>query len=181
MQLGNLGSALFTGFISIQYVLTVRYNWPESRMRRVEVLFFGIGIFVPLALSSTLLLMGAFQPKNFGTCWVGSDPYFCRDSNVGWCKQHKKGWVDRFPLVRLLVSQVWMALVLLTIIVSMTLLYLTVRSQERRAARWSSFAHEGRSRRAVVQLAACYLGKGRLSLNVCVWCMKAKRWSLGRF
>lgn len=168
MQLGNFGGGLFTGFISIQYVLTVRYNWPESKMRRLEVLFFGIGIFVPLALASTLLLMGAFQPKSFGTCWVGSDPYFCRDSNVGWCKQHKQDWFEKFPLVRLLASQVWILLVLLTIIVSTTLLYLTVRSQERRAARWSSFAHEGRSQKAVVQVAACYLGKDLYSSNFCI-------------
>ena len=123
----------------------------------MEVVFFGVGIIMPLLVSIIFLSLGSYHPKASGTCWVGSDPFFCRDSYVGWCKSNKT-WGDNFRLSRLIGATVWIGLTYIIILMSMFILFITVRQQEVRVARWSSFAHEGRSQKAVVKMACGYLG-----------------------
>ena len=145
-------------------------------MRKAEVVFFSIAILVPLISATSLLIVGAYNVKFSGFCWVMPDPYVCRDSNAGWCAEHQAGWSRKFGFIRMVVAQLWIAVVMTVIFVSMVLLYLTVRSQEQRVSRWSSHAHAGRSQKTVVKLAAMYLGTcwtlhGRCRLGEGIVCL----------
>ena len=150
----------------------MRYRWRQERLRKLEIAFFGIGIVIPLATATTLLSLDAYHPKITGICWAAVDPYFCKDSYVGWCQENKT-FGENMVLTEWLTAMAWIALTFFIIVVSMVLLFLTVRAQESRSGRWSPDGPDRRSQMAVVKIASSYLGTATYgfsgaSLNSCL-------------
>jgi hypothetical protein len=155
IMLGQCGSALFTGFISLQAVLVIRYRCTVGTMRKVERYFFILGSLLPFVAAVYVTWIGAIHPTTGGICFVNANPQFCLFSYLGWCRVHK-AWGERVVLHYLVITGV-ILMVLLMVLISMVLLFHTARSQERRAAQWSMTAQEGRAQKAVVKTASLYL------------------------
>lgn len=141
----------------------MRYRWTQRRLRKLEMAFFGVGIAAPVTTAISLLAMDAYHPKVTGICWIGVDPYYCKDSSVGWCAENKT-FGDHLRLVLIISTYIWLLSTLVIIVVSMVLLFLTVRAQEAKSSRWSPNGQERTSQVAVVKLASSYLGRSFLSL-----------------
>ena len=163
---GLLGSGLFTGFISLQYVLKVRYMWMEESMRRLEKVCFTLGILYPIASGLYLLATQQFNLNNTGWCWVTEYPYICSDNYYG-KEPHLEPWCNDYPalvserstnIIQAFLFSIAMVLVIFTVAISMVLLYITVRRQEQRSAQWSEASREGRYQKKVVQKAMLYIG-----------------------
>jgi hypothetical protein len=152
---GQFGSILFTGFISIQAVLIIRYRWTVATMRKVERYFLILGSLLPLVVAVSAASMGSLHPTTGGMCFINASPHFCLYSYLGWCRVNKE-WGEHLLFYNLAVAAV-ILIVLLMVLISMVLLFHTARSQERQAAQWSMTAHEGRAQKAVVKTASLYL------------------------
>jgi hypothetical protein len=155
IMVGQFGSVLFTGFISIQAVLVLRYRCTVGTMRKVERYFLILGSLLPFVAAVYAASIGAIHPTTGGICFVNANPHFCLFSYLGWCRAHKS-WGERVVFYNLVITGV-ILMVLLMVLISMVLLFLTARSQERRAAQWSMTAQEGRAQKAVVKTASLYL------------------------
>jgi hypothetical protein len=152
---GQFGSILFTGFISIQAVLVIRYRWTVATMRKVERYFLILGSVFPLVIAVSAVSIGSIHPTTGGICFINASPHFCLYSYLGWCRIHKV-WGKHLLFYNLAVTAV-ILIVLLMVLISMVLLFHTARSQERQAAPWSMTAQEGRAQKAVVKTASLYL------------------------
>ena len=158
LQVGQHASVLFTTFISIQFILTVRYQWPEKHMKRIEWLFFSAGIVLPLASSLFMTSVGSMNVSMGGTCWISTYPYLCRDLDDGnWCSENVT-FGHNFGLWMLTVVYSWILIAIIIILASMVLLFFTVRNTELRAARFSTRAGEGRAQASVIKTAAILIG-----------------------
>jgi hypothetical protein len=171
LQLGQLASILFTAFISIQFVLKVRYRWTASQMRRAEYVFFAFGILIPLATSIWLSWIGAMNTTAGGICWIDVYPYVCMDSYLGWCRANKR-WGIYQDQYRMAVGTVPILVGLVIVMGSMVLLYLTARhcAQQEQHQRSlpappqpssntrNSKQHQRRAQKTVLLSAFLYLG-----------------------
>ena len=104
---------------------------------------------------SIFFLHGPFK-KN--TSWIQPHPIRCELAPYAeWCKQQPtyRGW--NWEIYQLLFANFWIALVLVIVLVSMVLLYCTVRAQETRAATWSDAARNGRDQKRVVNKAIRFI------------------------
>ena len=119
--------------------------------------FFSFGIIVPLLWACYLVAVGAINVNPSGLCWVNSMPAHCRLSNVGWCKEHKT-WGEQLQLYLLGSVFIWVFLGVTIVSVSMVLLFLAVRRQEKRVSKWSNRAKQGHSQKAVLKTASLYIG-----------------------
>jgi hypothetical protein len=171
LQLGQLASILFTAFISIQFVLKVRYRWTASQMRRAEYVFFALGILIPLATSIWLTWIGAMNTTAGGICWIDVYPYVCMDSYLGWCRANKR-WGIYQDQYRMAVGTIPILVGLVIVMGSMVLLYLTAHrcAQQEQHQRSlpappqpssntrNSKQHQRRAQKTVLLSAFLYLG-----------------------
>jgi hypothetical protein len=168
IQLGTTGSVFFTGFISIQFVLSVRYNWSEGNMRLFEKVCYAIGFLFPIVSASYLAATNQFNANSAGFCWINQYPMFCSSEFPVYEEDPAlETWCSNYPGLiseeqsnqsQLRYCVPWVALVFLMVVISMILLFLTVREQEQRILRWSTNAQEGKYQKKVIQKAMLYIG-----------------------
>lgn len=140
-----------TAFLSMHYVLIVRYNWKEQRMRRAEIVFFTLGFIFPLGVAIGLAVAGAMHPTTGSICWINNYLYTCWRNPDPFCEEANSDWIWN---LRLYLGMLWIVLALVVVIVSMILLYITVRYQEQRMSRYySDAAAEGRRQKQVMNKA----------------------------
>ena len=161
IHFGLLGSTFATGFIALQTLLMVRYNWTESQMRRAEKVFFSVVGIYPLATASIATAMGLMNPLPTAFCWIEVSPIECYFISFypmlqEYCEEVNPLGSD-YLLYKLLLGFAVIFFTLILIVYSMISLYLSVRTQERRAARWSSNAAQGRAQRQVFTKGMLYI------------------------
>ena len=144
IHVGLIGSMLFTAWLSVGFVLMVKYNWREQKLMKLQwvlviftcLLAFGSAIF--------LAVEEYFNPVSTGFCWIGK---FGRDVALPGVPYEEIG--ERFrnnferggqhlEIYQLVFAQLWVGLVLITIIISLTMVFFHVRSTEARNKRYGS-------------------------------------------
>ena len=111
-----LTSQMYNLMLSIYFYLALKLNWKESRIRRYQYVFFGL----PLAVGITLATWGIHQYGSVSTwCHVDVPPV-------------KDSWLPILLLV--LIPNFCVSIIATVMMVSV---YLKVRRQSRRMARWS--------------------------------------------
>ena len=153
-------SVWFTGAISLQYVLTVTYEWQKDRMAIFEKIVF---VWTLLYAVTTTIAIGATNSlgvTTMGYCWIASTPWYCDQLGV-YCgsaysdfdpEQYNTVWAFRMSALAVT------ALNFIVIIVSMVILFCTVRRQEKRAAQWSHTAAQGNAQKKVIYKAILLIG-----------------------
>lgn len=137
IQFGVMASVFFTGCIAMQYIFTVRCNWTEKRLRMAEKVFFSVSVSIPLITAIASAALGLLNPVSMGFCWIEAWPWYCIGRTGGfigeWCSENMRS--ENSIIYRWAFSSVFILLVLVLVIVSMVLLFISVRNQETRAAK----------------------------------------------
>ena len=120
----SYGAWWYSGFLSVYFVLLVRYEWKERTIARyVEPLAHAIGISYPIATGSFALVEDVFNPLRVlpGWCWYGDFPLYCSraDRNETCERGENYEFLRDFALYSVIV-------LLLTIVISMVLIVLKV-------------------------------------------------------
>jgi hypothetical protein len=164
IHFGFMGSSLTTALLAIHFVLIVRYNVREQSLKRVGILFFVFGFLFPLGTAIGVTSAGAMNPTTGNVCWVNTNPYTCWGNPDSLCKGANTEWTWKISFY---CGVLWIVLSLLVVIVSMIILFVTVRNQERRTrGQWSDAATEGRRQKQVMHKAMLYIGKCHGSLKM---------------
>ena len=82
--LGQNAAICLTGSISIQYVLTVRFEWREAAMVKVEKILLCWSFVYPLVFATTALSLDVIGVKYSGWCWLsgGKDIFVYAGTSV---------------------------------------------------------------------------------------------------
>ena len=138
IQFGG-GSFVYSLFLTIYYVLTIRYNIREQTLARRFEPFVHTGIFVCFLTSSVVgILFHSFYSSGGPVCTYGSRPLFCDQLDVMKCISGAKAdtalfWATVVPFCAVSV----------TILLSLTIVVLTVvqvrgKAQKRSLQRYNS-------------------------------------------
>lgn len=168
IQIGSTGSGLFTAFISLHYVFSVRYRWTELSLRKFEKVCYFIGIVYPISTAIYLAYFRQYNAMLLSVCWINQYPIACDPYNYEldstrelepWCNSHPDLVSDEAASTSILFFVYSaLAMVFLIVVVSMILLFLTIRSQEQKTARWSHAAQSGRYQKKTIQRAMLLIG-----------------------
>ena len=131
--IGTMTGVIFTGSISLCFLFQVKFQWREQRMRIAEKVLFAVSTLIPLAYSFYALANGGFRPN----------------PALGWCAPVNDGVA--------LFTSLFSTAVLVVVIITLGMLYWTVRTQELRAARWSTAAASGRNQKQVFVKSMLYI------------------------
>jgi len=168
LYIGQSSSVMFTGSIAISFLLQVKYQFREKQMRLAEKVLFGVSTGFPLLAAIIILANRGFNPVLFGNCFIETSPSFCGASDVylsqrprleSYCAinnidirgKHTMTYIYLFAVSPLVV-------VLLISIICMGTLFWSVRTQELRAAKFSSAAAAGRDQKQVFIKSMVYIG-----------------------
>ena len=158
IQLGTFMSVVFMGFIGVQYVLTVRYSWRDAKLKPFErnvIAFAVFGGIISATVPAATKAMNAVIP---GYCWIAPYPAQCIfNSYYEWCQDEPTARGLQAYTFRTWFATLWIATTMVVVLVSMSVLFWTVRQQEKRAARFSDAAREGRAQKKVIFKAFLYL------------------------
>ena len=138
----NASAVLYMCALQLQYLLTIKYGWSETRIRGVERYMHGVPWCLGLAAAITQLSLKLFNPADWD-CWIAPYPSDCISSH-----EVKKGGTeltetncirgDNAEIYRwsFFFAPLWMAIVFC--IVAMIMIYKSVRDNERQSLRHSS-------------------------------------------
>lgn len=128
----GFSSAAYISSLSFFYVLTVRFNVKEQKMRRfVEPIFHIVSIGCPLISSLTGIGLQVYNPSEFGLgCWTTAYPAGCVGEE---CErgQHAKIFVY-------MVAVLPQIIIFLSTIINNVIIFWTVRSLEKRTGSYGS-------------------------------------------
>ncbi|CAB9515388.1 expressed unknown protein [Seminavis robusta] len=131
VQLG-LGVPLYNASLCIYFVLAVRYSIPDQKLTKWLVPIVHLAI-LPFILGSAIygLATEVFNPAGIMGCWahIVAEPYCEADPSVCGRGQNAKAYQWNFGGIHLIICFV-------IILLSMIVLYCTVRRVETRARRW---------------------------------------------
>jgi len=169
LYIGQSSSVMFTGSIAISFLLQVKYQFREKQMRLAEKVLFGVSTGFPLLTAIIILANRGFNPNLSGVCHIATSPYICGDesdiylsqrprlesycaiNNIDIRGKHTMTYIYLFAVSPLVV-------VLLISIICMGTLFWSVRTQELRAAKFSSAAAAGRDQKQVFIKSMVYIG-----------------------
>ena len=152
-------SVSLTGAVALQYVLTVCFEWKHDKMLIFEKVMYAWSITLPLITCIIALAKDAVGATVTGFCWISTNPWYCNEYTG--CSGVYPAWDPESTITEWNIRYFVMAQVfvnLLIVLVSMAMLFCAVRKQERRAARWSHSAAEGRASKKVIYKAILLIG-----------------------
>ncbi|KAL7535193.1 hypothetical protein ACHAWF_005082 [Thalassiosira exigua] len=83
VTLFNASAILYMCALQLQYLLTIKYGWTESRMRReAELYMHGFPWCLGLAAAIAQLALKLFNPADWD-CWIAPYPANCTSSHEG--------------------------------------------------------------------------------------------------
>ena len=154
IQSSGLSCAISTTFLCIYFMLLIRYNWSERRLRKVEWM---------MRLTICLVFVGSLFPLFYDSfnptllfCWINSYPISCDTSEEYECLRGENA-----IMFRLLLLSIPIVLCVTIVIVTMSLLYISVKKQDRLVSGYrSSRGNQSYSRvsRKVFMKVAWYIG-----------------------
>lgn len=116
---------IYNSMLCLYFMLFIRYNWTEKRLRGIEPFMHGIALY-PMATAIMCWRLGLFNPT--GTfCWIAAYPLGCLDDDDVTCLRGESTF-----LFRILTTAVPVVLSFVTIIVTMSSLCIFVFKQETR-------------------------------------------------
>ena len=176
LYMGVCASVLFTGSIAVSFLLQIKFQFSDRQMRVSERYFFGINTAIPLLAAVLILIDRGFNPIAKGFCYVFTSPMIClkmfKGPAVGTSQEVTiQNYCDDEAEIRGKHSELYsvvlffgpVLVVLLIIVVSMGMLFWTVRTQELRTAQWSA-ARAGRHQKRVFVQGMLYV-----SAYLAVW------------
>ena len=140
MQGGVLSTGCSTSCLCLYFMLLVRYNWTERRLKKVEMGLRGVIVF-NFAIALIPLFDKGYNPVPY-VCWIQSYPIDCDTSDEYECLRG-----DNAKFLRTVFMTVPFVIILVVIVVSMTLLYLSVKKQESSVSQYRSYRASNRSRK----------------------------------
>ena len=155
IQSSVLSVSICTSFLCIYFMLLIRYNWSERRLRKMELMMRG-AICLVFICSTIPLLTEAYNPTLFA-CWIQSYPIDCDTSDEYECLRGE----NTENLRKIFVTTPICSCVLI-ITITMSLLYISVREQEKSVSRYrvsyrSESLSSSRTRRVFIK-AALFIG-----------------------
>ena len=132
VQSSVLSVSISTSFLCIYFMLLIRYKWSERRLRRMELVMRMIICFI-FVISLVPLFYDAYNPTPV-TCWIQAYPIGCSTSTSDEFKctrGAKIKWLRFFYMVVPIVFN------MITIFVTMSLLYASVRKQDQVDSRYT--------------------------------------------
>jgi len=131
LQFGNVATPMYNAAIAFCYMLRIRYNWSDSRLRVIEP---WIHTFI-LTVAATTSLMGIplrLYNNTFFVCWISDYPVGCRQSyTLGPGEESNCIRGDNATLYVMAFLNVWLWSSFAVIIFSMHSMYAYVKSAER--------------------------------------------------
>lgn len=134
----GIATPLYNAALAFYYLLIIRYQWKEKRMKRAEKYLHA----VPLVWASgtSLASLGLTLLNNANLwCWISSVPLSCkgsyRNNGVNDCERGNNSWIYRWAFFY---GPLWAAIVCSG--VWMLLTYLAVRKTEMASSKWRSRA-----------------------------------------
>jgi len=128
VQTFTVAVPIYNAMLCLYFLLFIRYNWNEERLRKVEPLMHGMALY-PLAFAIACLQKEMFNPAA-SFCWISGYPLGCVESIGVDCLRGKET-----KMFRILGSGVPLVISFVTVIVSMSMLCLFVYQQEMRFQR----------------------------------------------
>jgi len=160
---GTWSTVLFTGCISVSFVLQVRYQFSEEQMKIPEKCFIGISLIIPIIGGIVAVIYNGMNPAMHQSCWIAPKPFQCVCNWPGlpesYAMEDYCGTTDYKDAYNVLLAFYGtLILTLIVIISSMVCLFWTVRTQELRTARWSEAARSGKVQKLVFIRTMLYTG-----------------------
>eukprot|EP00529_Nitzschia_sp_RCC80_P022739 CAMPEP_0113452398 /NCGR_PEP_ID=MMETSP0014_2-20120614/6826_1 /TAXON_ID=2857 /ORGANISM="Nitzschia sp." /LENGTH=487 /DNA_ID=CAMNT_0000343769 /DNA_START=88 /DNA_END=1551 /DNA_ORIENTATION=+ /assembly_acc=CAM_ASM_000159 len=134
LQLSSTSSVLCNGSLTCCYLLTLRYNWSDRRLKTIEPYLLAVPFIVGISMCSVALARNLYNPVPFG-CRIQEYPENCLDT--GNCIRGDNA--DNYML-SLFFSWVWSVFAFMCI--AMTLIYLKIYKTETRSMRYSMKHHQ---------------------------------------
>ncbi len=138
LQLG-LTSPILNAFLSWYYLLVIRYNWSEEKIKeKAEPWIYGVSLLIGFGTSVAAIPLNLYYPSGFW-CWIANDQ---------WDPNEKKDPTNNFVLYRYLFYFGPLFACFFVIAFCMALLVITVRRLENASKKYlaSSYAQKARDR-----------------------------------
>lgn len=138
IHIGTIGSIMFTGSFALNCLLTVKYNWREQSLRKLEKRVIPFHILLAVGSGIYLAAIGQFNPLTTGFCWIAPYPWILEyNPGKGISYPENKRGEDNWFWYRIFFGQLEVGLVLLIILFSMGSVYLYVRQITKRNRRYA--------------------------------------------
>lgn len=134
VQLG-IATPLYNGFLSIYYLLVLRYGWKEHDFRRVERCMHAFSLIFALGTAFASLAMKLYNSANLW-CWIAPLPLDCassmKNNGESTCIRGDNAW-----FYRLVFYYVWLWISVIAVSASMFLVFWTVFQTSKTMKKWS--------------------------------------------
>jgi hypothetical protein len=74
-------STFYNAYLAVYYVLVVRYNWPERKIAKLEMVAHAFAVLFGLSTSVSALFMDLYNSVGLW-CWIESIPIGCEDPEL---------------------------------------------------------------------------------------------------
>ena len=124
----GIATPLYNAALAVYYLLIVRYQWKEQRMRKAEKVLHAVPLVWATATSLASLGMTLLNNANLW-CWIASVPLSCtgsrRNGGVNDCERGDNAWIYRWAFFY---GPLWFAIA--TAAVAMILTWAVLRTAE---------------------------------------------------
>lgn len=123
-------SAFYNVMLSIHYILTIRYNFTENRLKtKVEPYMLSIPLIVGTALAVAGIFVDVYSDANLW-CWIGPSVALCEglDDRQCFARTNKMRWIFYY-------GPCWVCLFVITCL--QVWLFITVRNTERKTRKYT--------------------------------------------
>mmetsp|Transcript_26122 Transcript_26122/g.52498 ORF Transcript_26122/g.52498 Transcript_26122/m.52498 type:complete len:493 (+) Transcript_26122:185-1663(+) len=132
----GIATPLYNAALAFYYLLTIRYQWREKRMKKAERYLLAVPLVWASGTSLAALGMTLFNNANLW-CWISSVPLGCkgslRNDGVNDCERGNNQWIYRWIFFY---GPLWTAILLSG--VAMLLTYFSVAQTEKASSKWKN-------------------------------------------
>mmetsp|Transcript_50215 Transcript_50215/g.92857 ORF Transcript_50215/g.92857 Transcript_50215/m.92857 type:complete len:372 (-) Transcript_50215:456-1571(-) len=118
---------LYNAYLALYFVMVLRWNWPNWRIRRYEPWALRITVALSACTSLAGLPLELYNAANLW-CWIA--PLNCAESQNKSCERGENAWIYRYAF-----WYVWLWSTIAVNTICMVVIFFTVRTQERRTSR----------------------------------------------
>ena len=150
-QIGILGSLMYTCSLSLHFLLSIRYKWLPSRVKKLDPFIHAVSILIPIGTGILGWFKTVYNPTSF-VCYLQGYPNGCL--KIGGCI---RGSQTRLYMLGMIIFPILLAFIFIS--TAMTLIYLTVYHQDQRMSRYQQGANNiHRMTRQTFWMACQYVG-----------------------
>jgi len=139
-----VATPLYNMFLSLYYLLSIRYRWRESDLKKLEWVAHLISIGFAVVTSFVLLILKQYN-SSLLWCGIASKPINCkgsyRNNGINDCERGNNAWIFRFAFYYV---PIWVALIGATFAMFMT--HQGVNMREKASLKWATTLVDGNRR-----------------------------------